>query len=207
MTAQIPGPAMTDAAMETLAIGMSAWIIQDGNYGDFRTGQRASFALEFGMREPLVVVDATQPSMRSVGDSDYEAIGKVVYADDEWWVLDIGILIFREMRPQPNAVVGAWLAGKINIGLDPFFYFFRLAHLENAPALIYDWTIEAIEIETAPLIETSPRRFVRDPSRMALRTITETNVWDDDDGHGWYILHCRRVDGAPRRTLAKDGEL
>ena len=34
-------------------IGLSAWIIQDGNYGDFSVGQRAEFALEFYAREAL----------------------------------------------------------------------------------------------------------------------------------------------------------
>jgi hypothetical protein len=28
-------------------IGLSSWIIQDGNYGDFETGQVLGFALEF----------------------------------------------------------------------------------------------------------------------------------------------------------------
>ncbi len=33
--------------MSEWKIGISAWIIQDGNYGDFRCHERAEFALEF----------------------------------------------------------------------------------------------------------------------------------------------------------------
>jgi hypothetical protein len=28
-------------------IGLSSWIIQDGNYPDFKQGERAAFAIEF----------------------------------------------------------------------------------------------------------------------------------------------------------------
>ena len=34
-------------SLREVSIGLSAWIIQDGNYGDFRVGQQARFALEF----------------------------------------------------------------------------------------------------------------------------------------------------------------
>lgn len=34
-------------------IGMSAWVIQDGNYADFSVGQRAEFAIEFYAAEQL----------------------------------------------------------------------------------------------------------------------------------------------------------
>ena len=33
--------------MSDWKIGLSAWIVQDGNYGDFRRHERAEFALEF----------------------------------------------------------------------------------------------------------------------------------------------------------------
>jgi len=32
---------------DSLVVGLSSWIIQDGNYGDFSRGERAAFALEF----------------------------------------------------------------------------------------------------------------------------------------------------------------
>ena len=36
-----------------LTIGLSSWIIQDGNYGEFTHADRASFAVEFWSQEPL----------------------------------------------------------------------------------------------------------------------------------------------------------
>ena len=33
--------------MEKINVGLSSWIIQDGNYEDFAVGQEQRFALEF----------------------------------------------------------------------------------------------------------------------------------------------------------------
>ncbi len=38
--------------MELGPVGLDAWIIQDGNYGDFERGEVAEFALEFTLPVP-----------------------------------------------------------------------------------------------------------------------------------------------------------
>ena len=98
-----------------------------------------------------------------------------MHVADDWWVLNVGILVFREERPPTNARRGRWLRGKIYIGIDPFFYFERLARQPGAPALIYDWKIEKIEVQTAPLIEVKPRVMARDPAKLGWREIVETD--------------------------------
>jgi hypothetical protein len=73
--------------------------------------------------------------------------------------------------------------------------------------LIYDWTIDAITMQTAPFVESRNERgqrvFTRDESKSAFKKVQQTNAWDDDDGHAEYVLHCQLHDRPPRRTLAR----
>jgi hypothetical protein len=185
---------------DILAVGLSSWLIQDGNYGDFARDANAAFALEFYASLSLEEVEpdpSRAPSLTHVGDANYDVLGQVVHVADDWWVLNVGILVFREERPPTNARRGRWLRGKIYIGIDPFFYIERLARQPGAPALIYDWKIEKIEVQTAPLIEVKPRVMARDPAKLGWREIVETDARGDE---GEYLLHCNRLDSPPRAT-------
>jgi hypothetical protein len=183
-----------------LIVGLSSWIVMDGNYSDFTRGKNTAFALEFYAPSPLEYIEpsaALAPSLTLVEHNWYEAVGQVVHRTEDWWVVDAGFLIFREESPPANARVGNWLRGKVWIGIDPFFYFERLAREPCAPAMIYDWKIEKIEMETGPFIEIKPRVFERDPAQSGLEEIAETNA---GSGEGDYLLHCNRVDGQARKT-------
>jgi hypothetical protein len=191
---------------ETLPIGLSSWIIQDGNYSDFEVGQTRAFALEFFAQVPLKRVDAAKagaPRHAYKGDAQFEVLGKSIHVGDDWWVADFGIPAYSSRwgtaLPKPNIFV----EGSAYIGVDHFDYFERLAHTVNAPPLIFDWRVERIQIQTAPFIERSPRTFVRDPEKMGWRDIGATNAWEDDDGRAEYILHCVRLTEQPRRQLNK----
>lgn len=50
----------------TFDIGLSAWIIQDGNYEDFEQGQTRSFALEFYPEKPFQIVDPVPQADRVI---------------------------------------------------------------------------------------------------------------------------------------------
>jgi len=187
-------------------VGLSSWIIQDGNCGDFSCGERAAFALEFYASTALAEIDPGQapaPSLIHTGGAQYRASGQVVHVADNWWVIDTGILLFREERPPSVVRRGNWLEGEVYVGVDPFFYFERLGSKADAPPLIYDWMIEKIEIQTAPFVETGPRMMERDPERLGWREIESTNAWNDDGGRAEYNLHCQRIDGPARRTLSR----
>jgi hypothetical protein len=193
-----PETLMTDV----LVVGLDSWIIEDGNYGNFAGDAEVAFALEFHATLPLEEVEPNPilaPFLTRIGNADYEALGQVVHVADDWWVINVGILAFREEKPQANVRQGSWLRGKIFIGIDPFFYFERLAHQPSAPALIYDWKIEKIEVQTAPLIEVRPQVMARDPAQLGWKEIVETNAWQDA---GKYLLHCSRLDG-PRPPKGK----
>src|ERR1700744_5294862 len=74
---------MNDATTEW-EIGLSAWIIQDENYGDFATGERAEFALEF-YPENCRLVDAREKSCTKIAAAKYAIVGEVVHLCDEVW--------------------------------------------------------------------------------------------------------------------------
>jgi hypothetical protein len=189
-----------------LAVGLASWIIQDGNYDDFRCGDRAAFALEFDSSTKLEEIGSERTPVRSLvstGGALYKASGQVVHTADDWWAIDVGTLVFREEVPPRNARLGAWMVGEIYVGIDPFFYFERLGRHPDAPALIYDWEIKKIEMQTAPRIEVQPRLFKRDPALLGWREIEKTNGWQDDGGCADYVHNCRRLEGPARRTRSR----
>ena len=182
---------------DTLVVGLHSWIIQDGNYGDFARNTKTAFALEFYASSPLEVLESKPklaPVLIRVRDADYKIVGQVIHVADHWWVIDVGVLIFQEKEPPATVRPGSWLREKISIGIDPFFYFERLAHQPGAPAQVYDWKIEQIEVQTAPLIEVRPRVLERDPTKLGWKDVLKTDAWKDEDE---YLLHCIRI-GGPR---------
>ena len=85
--------------MADLIVGLDSWIVQDGNYGDFAQATDASFALEFCPVIPLPKYgrpDHKAPSFTHVLESSYEIVAQVVHAQDDWWVLDAGLLMYCE---------------------------------------------------------------------------------------------------------------
>ena len=189
--------------IQELSVSLDAWIIQDGNYGDFHVGQHASFAIEFYSEAGLSPSSPAIASLTPESDSTYRAVGQVVHRGIDWWVIDVGLPMYMEQPPPHGVQVGDWVSGTINVGVDPFFYFERLSKRAASPELIFDWMIERIEMATAPLVEVSPRHFVRDPGGPARVAVPRTDAWQDDNGHGDYVLRCRRLSGPGRRTLHK----
>lgn len=193
----------TSHRMTDLIVGLDSWVIQDGNYGDFTQATNASFALEFCPVVPLPKCgrfDQKAPSLKQIVESSYQVVGQVVHAQDDWWVLDAGMLMYCDGKPPDNARLNAWLEGLIFIGVDPFFYFESHAHQPGAPALVYDWNIDKIEMETGPFIETKPKHFERDPEKCGWQEVAKTDAWREQ---GPYLLHCTRL-GGPRWPKGKD---
>jgi hypothetical protein len=148
----------------------------------------------------LAQIESSQVvSLENVEANLYRVVGKVVHVRDcDWWAIDAGILMYREERPPRSVEPGCWVSGEVHLGVDPFFYFERLSREHTAPALIYDWMIKKIEIQTAPFMKADEGFMVRDPDRLGWREIIETNAWQDGTG-AEYVLHCERLDNPPRR--------
>ncbi len=184
--------------MESLYVGLSAWIIQDGNYADFRVGQKAVFALEF-YPASLKVSDRRLKSAERINASQYKICGQVIYQSKTVWVLDAGFLAYQESKPPRYATKGAWVAGEVYIGIDPFMYFEGLNKTPGMPSLTYEFRVDQLLLETTPWITTTDENgrtlTKRDEQKESFTEVAETDAWRDDNGHAHYILKCVRISG------------
>jgi hypothetical protein len=188
---------------EPLRIGLDAWVIQDGNYGDFGRGQRRAFALEFHPALPLAARYPDAPLERRITwrkANRYEVRAVVTHAAPDWWVMDAGIELYSTTSLPPCAP-GASVKGEIHISIDHFGYFESWAKAEDAPALIHDWHIDRVELETTPWLEPRPRYFERDATREAWRDVPATKAWNHDGGRANYILTATRLSAHGRHSL------
>lgn len=179
-----------------LHIGLSSWILADGNYEDFERGDKVAFALEFYAPAGLSVVKPESGetiSLENTYTNYYRITGKVVHLREDWWVIDAGVLMYRKERPPRNAEHGCQVSGEIYLGIDPFFYRDDLSRNYDSPGLIYDWEIMGIRVLTAPLIERSPGVVVGHPKDSGV------GIADTRDRRGEFVLHCKRLDGPPQR--------
>jgi hypothetical protein len=183
-------------------LGLSSWIIQDGNYGDVATGDRLDAAVEFGFEDALTLTEVASPCARREADSVYDVTGHVVLVEPDVWVVDVGISVFNEHAPPQGLSVDDHITGKMWIGVDPFFYFERLGKRPSMPPLIYAWKVVEILRQTAPHVPAGPRLLVRDASRLGWETIERTNACSDDDGRADYVLRCELLPDPPRRSRA-----
>jgi hypothetical protein len=182
--------------MQTFFVGLSSWIIQDGNYGDFAVGNAAKFALEF-YPNTIQLARSREPSSERIGASRYRIRGQVVYAGRSAWVIDFGIMAYQNQEPPRIAKKGSWVEGEIYLGIDPFFYSEELHARPGMPALRYEWRIRNIALETTPWLsakdETGRTILTRDEQQVSFIEVAETNAWEDDEGRGHYVLECERI--------------
>lgn len=173
-----------------MKIGLSAWIIQDGNYSDFAVGDEARFALEFHANSHSTISEAPR-SYACTKDSTYCVIAQVVFKKGDITIIDFGYKAFTDHRL--DVAEGDWIKAEIYICVDPYTYFERRSRKDGVPEISYAWRIKEIYLETTPRIEEIPRHFVRDKNRFSEVSVQKTNAWKDDDGYGDYILECEIV--------------
>jgi hypothetical protein len=179
--------------MQQINVGLSSWIIQDGNYGDFALGQETSFALEF-YPHSLRKSQQTVPTLTQIRGYRYQVCGQVIYQTQEVWVINCGLIAYQEGKPPQYAKKGGWVEGEIQIGIDPFFYFEALYKLPGMPDLTYNFRIANILLETTPWLEstdsTGQKFLARDETQESYTEVSQTQAWQDDNGLAEYILQC-----------------
>jgi len=126
----------------------------------------------------------------------YDAAGSVVFADEDCWVVDFGILAFQSTKPPEWVRVGTAVRGNLYLGIDPFFYTEDLRLKVSMPNLYYEWTLRGIELETTPwqLAADESGRPLQTRADVAptFRKVQSTNAWVDDSQHAHYVLECER---------------
>jgi hypothetical protein len=126
-------------------VGLSSWIIADGNYKHFKRGERASFSLAFyPVYSPFDIPrdwfsvdppDVDRTSIRRIEGSDYVVKANVTHVFNDWWVIDVGVPMYREGLPPDGIKPGSWVSGKIYVGIDPFPYLERLSRYHATPGI------------------------------------------------------------------------
>jgi hypothetical protein len=175
-------------------IGLDSWIIQDGNYPDFVTGQRTDFAVEFASRSGLRRAEAHAVSLRWIAGSRYQVTAQVVHDEPHAQVLDLGILAYHFIGiedPEHQSHVGAWLTGEINLSVDPFFYVENLASEEGFPALIYTWTVQEVLQRSGGNAPRTGSDHDRVDTAHDVVRVERTDAWGDVTQVPSYVLRCR----------------
>lgn len=185
---------VSNVAEPIIRVGLSSWIIQDGNYGDFTIGQHAKFALEFNALEVLRPAAEGPRNAEHLSASRYRVRARVAFVAEGVWVIDAGSFMAYRERPPKGAQLGAFVEGDVYLGIDPFFYFEGLYKIPGMPPLSYRWVIRDIQLETTPwrdgMLPTGTRIRERDDTKESFVPVSATNAWRDDDGHGHYVLSC-----------------
>jgi len=176
-----------------MRIGLSAWIIQDGNYPDFAVGGVRSFALEF-YAQPFAISDVGVVACTRRRNCVYDICGRVAFRKDDFTVIDFGWRAYSEQRIVAD--VGQWIVGQLYIGIDPFMYFESWERQPDVPRIKSEWRIDRIFRETTPLIEEKPKYFVRDESRFSEIEVSKTDAWNDEEGNASYALECTEITSA-----------
>ncbi len=174
-------------------IGLSAWIIQDGNYPDFAVDETVEFGVEFHW-QPGTAVEACDSDVLAapMREATYQVVAEKIRETDRSTVLDIGILVYSQFGPQfPNVEQGSRFRTELWLGVDPY----------GSSPLVYSWRIASILKQTASFIETaSPtlggKVLTRDRSKPNCEETSRTDAWNDDNGRGEYILRCELLRSA-----------
>jgi hypothetical protein len=178
------------------AIGVAGWIIQDGNYEDFGVGDSVRFAVEaYALTFATISGDRPPSAMRVTEHGTlYDIEGRVLYARERAWILDIGILVYGNREDLPGGVqVGDTVAGRAYLGIaGPAVY---PESFQLPPEASHHWHIREIESETTPWLDPTPdyHAYRRDPDRVSFVSVARTGAWNDDPPrhHPYYVLHCR----------------
>jgi hypothetical protein len=196
--AELSGESLAGPSIMTvLHIGLNSWIVQDGNYDDFTVGGSYRFALEFyphDIAPSTAVDDSVAPGLHHTIGATYAARGKIVRTAASNWVVDFGVPAFQGAEPPGWARPGMLVAGRVYLGIDPFFYFEELKNEPGMPNLFRRWLVQRILLETTPWQTSTdggrtvmtradvPRSFVEVP---------RTDAWKHDGGHAHYVLESQ----------------
>ena len=176
---------------------MDAWIIQDGNYGDFSVGDKSTFALEF-FGDAFSLSEKRVVELELIKESTYRMCGEVIYVRPNVWVIDVGIKAFCDCAPPKCVSVGNWVEGEIFLGIDPFSYREYLYKEDGMPHLSYHWSIKRIARNDTPWLEgfnaQGGKIIARDDRQERWLDTNATDAWDDDGGRANYVLHVDQCD-------------
>ncbi|MFF7709666.1 hypothetical protein [Pseudomonas sp. NPDC007930] len=175
-----------------LTLCVDAWIIQDGNYGEFHRGDSLTCAIEF--YGELRASAQRRAAITHLKENLYRVCAQVVFSAPHAWAIDFGLGAFQECPPPAGAANGAWFEGELELAIDPFFYREYLYKAPGMPDLFNTWQIGAVARNDTPWVKApNGNVYVRDVARSQWTPVEHTDAWHDDDGRSAYLLQLRRA--------------
>lgn len=163
--------------MKLWNITLAPWILADGNYERFASGQLAEFALEF-WTDALTNSTCRQPACEPQGHG-YDVNAEVTTRYEDAWVIDFGLRAYRNEAPLVKTRAGEFVSGRIEIGVDPFHYFAELSERPEMPPLVYSWRVARIVLVATPLVRVRTglfrRQWVPDQSKREEHDVEATD--------------------------------
>lgn len=183
-------------------VRLFAWVIQDGNHGDFKRGEGRCFAVCFTPIAFSKTAEA-EPFAIPSGDCRYDGCARVVFCGEKCWVIDFGLMAFADGPAPAGLRPGDMLAIDFFLEIDPYLYAEFLYEDYRIPPLRYHWRIENILRQTGPFINQRPKKpaltfgknsLFRDMNRLGYEGIEKTDARRDDGGFAEYTLQLSLID-------------
>ncbi|HEY9060503.1 MAG TPA: hypothetical protein VIO64_08395 [Pseudobacteroides sp.] len=169
-------------------------------YGNFKKAQKAQFALCFWPTECTFSSEKKYIKTRHMQLNDYAVTGKIVYLNNNVWVVDFGKFMayaFPELIKQynGNVKVGDFIEGKGHIDIDMFQYFEYHHKEKDIQPLIYTWSINNILKIVASKVDM---QLGKNKDKWDTIEIEQTRCLYDDDGMASYIFQCELLEVEPK---------
>jgi hypothetical protein len=197
------------------SIGLSYWILADGNYAGFEVSQIRQFALEFYPKD-LSHSGSFERVAELLDRCTYRVNGIVEYVDKNMCVLNFGVRAYCEVDRLPQfwtevrgsgeipstLTAGQALKGTIRLGVDPFFYMEQFCREPNVIPLIYTWHVNAIHGQAGSRVWQEGEGWVVDEDKAQWHPLNST--FDRfKQSTGQYEFTCTLVEEVPPTA---DGE-
>ncbi|HEX2916610.1 MAG TPA: hypothetical protein VH186_37970 [Chloroflexia bacterium] len=195
-------------------INLDQWVLSDGNYSDFESGQPVQFALEITTPyHSLSLVNASHRDCQLLGKAFYRVSGEIIYTNNSLWVIDFGLCGYYEADTLAvQAEVGQWVSGEIKLGVDSFFYFREYNRLVQVPPLIYTWQVNRIIRQNSFFTYHKERSGLivgtKDETKAKLDEIETTKKGMNEKPEPPYrttnyYLYCNKLDSLPEYKKAR----
>lgn len=184
-------------------ISVDTGMICDEYYPDFYIGQKIDFPVVFYDPKPrkysypgsskcfLEKSDISNINAGIVDETDYMINGKTIYANENGWILDIGIRVAAKSGKRLDWIENnKYVYGRTFLQAD-WAEIGKLMKDQAAPPLVYTWHVDQI--------------MVWDSEKLSFDLLSNTNGWQDtyQDKYVNYYLRCTKLDIELRKITTR----
>lgn len=175
--------------MTRIKIWCGGWVIRDGVYPDFATGDALTTAFEFSFVEGFRILD--EPAAMAVSalndpDADFCITGRVAWVSSELNVVDTGRVRIHRRLPSRGGEsplrVGNFVQGRIAVGLSPWIDEPFLLDVPPKLSPIYQTRVDGIwRRRGEPRSKARPSRIHPEPGSLTKLNFVSSELVDGID--------------------------